>query len=122
MSDRTWPERIRDMLEVVAEIQSFCAGMDREAFAADARTRKAVIADFAILGEAATRMPPAIVAAHPEVPWGLMRGMRNRLVHAYFEVDPAILWQTIRDDLPALVGPLSALLDSPEARQENGTQ
>jgi uncharacterized protein with HEPN domain len=109
------------MLEAIAEIQSFCAGMNLETFAADSRTRKAVIADFAILGEAATRVPPSVVVAHPDVPWSVMRAMRNRLVHAYFDVDPAILWETVRDDLPGLVAPLTALLNSPEATQEDGT-
>ena len=39
-----------------------------------------------------------------------MRAMRNRIVHAYFSVDPEIVWETIQNDLPQLVKPLSDLL------------
>ncbi len=84
--------------------------MDLAAFAGDAKTVKAVIADFAVIGEAARSVPPEVVAAHPEVPWRAMIDMRNVVVHAYFSVEPAILWETIRSDPPPLVAALSTVL------------
>ena len=84
--------------------------MDFSSFITDAKTMRAVELDFIVIGEAVSRIPEAIQETHPEVPWSLMRAMRNRLVHVYFEVDPRLIWDTIQSDLPALVTPLKALI------------
>jgi uncharacterized protein with HEPN domain len=47
-------------------------------------------------------MLPEFVVSHPELPWIEMRGMRNKMIHEYFDVDWDIVWRTVRDDLPAL--------------------
>lgn len=114
MSHRRWQERVQDILDAVAEIQAFVAGLTRDGFLADTRTVKAVAADLMIIGEAARHVPDAVVQAHPEIPWELMRGMRNRIVHGYFQVDPMIVWDTCQNDLAPLVEPLRTLLtDNP---------
>ena len=110
MSAREWPDRVQDILEAIAEIEAFTLGMDLQAFRADPKTIKAVELDFIIIGEAAGAIPEEIRVANPDVPWHLLRAMRNRMVHVYFHIDPAILWQTAQDDLPKLVEPLTALL------------
>ncbi len=110
MSPRSWEERIQDILAAIAEINAFTAGMSRDEFLADAKTLKAVVADLTILGEAATYVPDSVVQAHPSIPWALMRGMRNRIVHGYFHVDPIIVWDTCQNDLPALSPLLQKLL------------
>lgn len=99
MSPRPWKERIEDILDAVAEIQGFVGQIDFERFRIDAKTLKAVTADLTIIGEAAQRIPEHVKTAHPEVPWALMSGMRNRIVHAYFDVDPRIVWDTVSNDL-----------------------
>ena len=111
MSRRPWKERIEDILDAVAEIQSFVGHTDFDRFQGDAKTLKAVTADLTIIGEAAQRIPEHVKAAHPDVPWALMSGMRNRIVHAYFDVDPGIVWDTVSNDLPQLVEPLRKILD-----------
>lgn len=110
MSPRKWPRRIEDILDAIEEIQSFVQGLNYETFERDTKTTKAVAADLAVIGEAAGHIPDEIMAAHPSVPWMLMRAMRNRIVHVYFDVDPQIIWDTIRQDLPPLVEPLRRLL------------
>jgi uncharacterized protein with HEPN domain len=65
---------------------------------------------FIIIGEAANHVPESVQDAHSEVPWHLMRAMRNRLVHVYFNVDPEVMWQTLQQDLPLLQEPLQELL------------
>jgi uncharacterized protein with HEPN domain len=106
------------MLDAINEIQQFIAGMDYEAFKSDPKTVKAVQLDLIVIGEAANAVPDAVQSGHPDVPWTLMRAMRNRLVHIYFNVDPTILWQTIREDLPQLVPSLSALAGSFSEEEE----
>lgn len=69
------------------------------------RTQDAVIRSIEIIGEAANKVrvaDPEFAAQFPEIPWDAMYGMRNRIVHDYFEVDLRIVWQTIQQDLPVL--------------------
>ena len=115
MSRRPLRDRVRDILDAIAEIHQFTRGMDAAAFALDSKTVKAVTAEFAIIGEAARNIAAEVVAAHPEIPWLSMRDMRNVVVHAYFSVEPAILWETIENDLPAIIVALEALLADPRA-------
>jgi uncharacterized protein with HEPN domain len=110
VSPRTWQERVHDILAALAEIETFIAGLTREQFLTDAKTLKAVVADLTIIGEAASHVPDAIVHAHPEIPWALMTGMRHRIVHGYYQVDPVIVWDTCQNDLGPLVQPLRQLL------------
>jgi uncharacterized protein with HEPN domain len=110
MSPRSWTERVRDILDAIAEIEGFVADMTDERFAQDHRTQKAVVADLVILGEAAASIPDDIAERYSDVPWRLMRDMRNRLIHIYFEIDHAIVWETIQKDLPVLGEQLKALL------------
>lgn len=112
MSSRAWQDSLRDILDAVAEINVFTEGMDFETFREDQKTLRAVEMNFVIIGEAAASVPDEVEKLHPEIPWSLMRGMRNRLVHAYFAVDDQIMWDTLHADLPGLVGSIQALLDS----------
>ena len=112
MSPRKWPRRIEDILDAVAEIKIFVRGQSREEFCRDAKTVKAVMADLAVIGEAAGHIPDDVISSHPEVPWALMKAMRNRIVHVYFDVDPKIVWDTLQQDLPVLVEALRRLLDA----------
>ena len=105
-------DRIHDTLEAVDEIFEFTEGMDEGAFASDAKTQKAVLANFAIIGEAATHLPEEVANRYPDVPWRAMRAMRNFVIHAYFSIEPAIVWETIRSDLPDLAARLRGILDA----------
>ena len=112
MPPRDWQLRIRDILESIAAIREYVAGMDHEAFRLDRKTVDAVVRRLTIIGEAARNVPLSISDAHPEVPWRQMRDIRNIVVHAYFGVRLDILWGTVKDDLPPLVPILEDLLKS----------
>ena len=111
MSPRDWKERIQDILEAISEIQTFTHGMDFEACSVDAKTVKAVELDLIVIGEATNQIPDCIQEENPQIPWMLMRAMRNRLVHVYFSVDASLLWDTVQTDLPALETALKLLLN-----------
>jgi uncharacterized protein with HEPN domain len=110
VSPRDWRERIQDILDAIAEIQKFTLESDFNSFAKDPRSIRAVEMNFIIIGESAGRIPPEIEEAYPQIPWSLMRAMRNRIVHDYFQVDEKLLWDTIQNDLPPLIDPLEKLL------------
>ena len=109
---RDWRFRVRDILASLRAIQSYTHDMTFETFAADARTTDAVVRNLMTMGESIRWIPEPILDDHPEIPWRLMRGVRNVVVHEYFGVDPGILWATVRDDLPPLIKPLEAVLRS----------
>jgi uncharacterized protein with HEPN domain len=111
VSSREWRHRVEDILDAIQEIQSFVDGMTVEQFRADAKTLKAIAADLMIIGEAVNHIPDNVQESHPGIPWPVMRAMRNRLIHVYFDIDPDILWDTVHNDLPPLVQPLRILLN-----------
>ena len=115
MAVRRWRERIRDILNAVAEVEVFTQGMTGDQFLLDHKTIRAVELNFIIIGEATSQVPDDVQGRFPEVPWRIMKAMRNRLVHVYFDADPRIVWETIVNDLPPLVVPLRRLLaENPE--------
>jgi uncharacterized protein with HEPN domain len=91
VSSIKWRRRIEDILDAIAEIQAFSAGTTLEQFRTDAKTLKAVSPDLIIIGEAANHIPDDVQYANQDVPWVLIRAMRNRVVHVYFDIDPDIL-------------------------------
>lgn len=68
-----------------------------------------------IIGEAASRVSPACQAKYAGIPWPEIIGMRNRLIHAYFDINLDIVWRTITEELPPLVAELEKALSSGEA-------
>ena len=111
MSFKDWRVRVEDMLEAIERIRRYTDGMDDRHFVADDRTVDAVVRNLEIIGEAAKRVPPQISERHPDIPWSRMTEMRNILVHEYHSVDPSIIFDAARHDLPPLLGPLRALLN-----------
>ena len=73
-----------------------------------------MIHNLTVIGEAANNIPAEITVRHPEVPWRQMVDLRNFSVHAYWNLRPAVIWETIQNDLPPLVEPLRKLLPEPE--------
>jgi uncharacterized protein with HEPN domain len=110
---RRVPEYLQHILDAIDRATGYVAGMDLDAFQRDTRTQDAVIRSIEIVGEAAnkTRLAdPEFAARFPNVPWDVIYGMRNRIVHDYFEVDLEIVWQTVQQDLPALREQIAELL------------
>ena len=107
---RDWRFRVRDILAAVRAIARYTDGMTLAEFVGDARTMDAIVRNLMTMGESIRWIPEPILDAHPNVPWRTLRGVRNVVVHEYFGVDPAILWETVRSDLPPLEVDLEAVL------------
>jgi len=109
---RDWRFRVRDILSSAEAIVEYTDGMTYDQFLADRKTLDAVVRNLMMMGESVRWLPQQIQDQHREVPWRGLRGVRNVVVHEYFGVDPRILWETCRRDLPPLVPRLEAVLTS----------
>jgi uncharacterized protein with HEPN domain len=103
MSKRTPDLLIQDIIESAQKILEYTKGLAYDDFKSDSMRVDAVIRNFEIIGEAANNISLACQNQYPQIPWREMVGMRNRIVHAYFEVDLDVVWQVIIDDLPKLL-------------------
>jgi len=103
-SDPTkWKFRLRHMREAVDKILRYAAGMDETQFRAAEQTVDAIVWNLSVLGEAARYIPADIEGAHPEVPWRQIRGIRNRIIHGYDQINWRIIWNVVTVELPPLV-------------------
>jgi uncharacterized protein with HEPN domain len=95
--------RISDMIVAPEKVARFVAGRQRHDLDIDDMLQFACIRGIEIIGEAAANVSPGACDTYPEVPWRKMVGMRNRLVHAYFEIDLDVVWKTATEELPLLL-------------------
>jgi uncharacterized protein with HEPN domain len=98
------------MLDAAREAIAFTAGKGDDDLKTDRVLSLACVRLLEVVGEAASQVSQDFRRHHPEVPWAQIAGMRNRLIHAYFDVDQDVLWETLSGDLPALVTVLEEVL------------
>lgn len=99
-----------DMDLAAARALHYCAGMSKEQFVADDKTREATLHALLILGEATKRLAPQTRTSCPDVPWDDIAGMRDRLIHGYDAVDFDIVWDVIQNRPTPLRASLARLL------------
>ena len=102
MSDRNYADYIDDIKNSIQLILDFTSDLSFEDFQKDIKTQYAVIRCLEVIGEAAKRIPENIRLDNPEIPWKIMAGMRDRLIHGYDFVNETIVWKTIKSDIPEL--------------------
>jgi uncharacterized protein with HEPN domain len=107
---RDYRVSLDDILEAVERIEAYTAGMEKEQFQADSKTVDAVVRNLEIIGEAAKNIPPQIRALSPDVPWSKLAGMRDVLIHAYFNIDVEIVWDVVQSKLTELKANAATLL------------
>lgn len=112
------PERVEDYLEhislAIVRASRYVEPLDNaQALEQNEQVQDAVLRNIMIIGEAAAKickMDSTFVTAHPEIPWIEMRGIRNKIVHDYFDIDWYVVWLTVKDDLPRLKEQIDSLL------------
>ncbi len=103
-----------DILIAARQAIAFLTDITWEEFVASELHQSAVVRTLEIMGEAATRVSQETRDANPELPWPRMIGMRHRLIHEYFRVDVATVWDTVKNDLPPLLVVLEPLVPPEE--------
>lgn len=99
---------LRHMRDAAVQAVDFVRGRAAADLERDAQLLLALVKCLEIVGEAAGKISDTTRNAIPGIPWRAVIGMRNRLIHAYFDINRSIVWQTVRSDLP----PMIAAIDS----------
>ena len=107
-----------DMLTSAREAWEFCYAIDLERFMSDRKLCLAVERCLEIIGEAASQLSEEARAAHPEIPWQRIRGLRNVLAHDYGNIEYETLYKIVTDELPPLRAALEAILGKMQGIRE----
>lgn len=101
--------RIRHMIDAAESALRFISGRKRTDLDQDEMLAFALVRAVEVIGEAATKVTAEGRAELPAVPWAAVTGMRNRLIHAYFDINHDILWATVEQALPTLITQLKSV-------------
>ena len=99
-----------DMLIAARDARSFASEVSRDEFDTSRLHQQAIVKALETIGEAAARVSEQTRAAYPAIPWAEIAGMRNRLVHGYFEIDLDKVWDTVQNDVVPLIAVLESLV------------
>ncbi len=102
--------RLRHMLDAAQKAVKYVRGYSRKDFEIDELLILSLTRLLEILGEAAGKVSKEGQKNCPNIPWPQVVGMRNRLVHAYFDVDLDQIWETVQEDLPSLITALKKIV------------
>ncbi len=92
-----------DMVRAAQKVLQYKAGMDKAALLKDDKTQSAIVFQLTIIGEAVKRLSPDLRSQHPGIPWSLIAGMRDNLIHRYDDIDLDEVWKTAETDIPDLL-------------------
>ena len=106
--------RVRHALDATRKALAFVENRTREDLDEDEMLSLALVHLLEIIGESARGVSEDFMKKYPEIPWNHMIGMRNRLIHGYFDVNLDIVWDTIRSDLPPLVEAFERVIEVEE--------
>lgn len=103
-----------DLARAARLVVEFKAGMDKAAFLDDLKTQSSVLHQLMVMGEAVKRLSTGFRDRHADIPWTLIAGMRDNLIHGYDIVDLEEVWRTADRDVPELLGWLEPYLPRAE--------
>jgi uncharacterized protein with HEPN domain len=101
---------LEDILKAINSIEDFVRDLTFNEFSKDKKTVDAVIRNLEIIGEASKHIPSDIRGKHREIPWKSMSGMRDIVIHKYFEVALDRVWKTVKERLPEVKSSVEKVL------------
>lgn len=106
--------RLQHMLDAAREVEEFVGDSSFDAFCDNRLLVNAVVRSLEVLGEAAAQVSAELKNSLKEIPWRDIVSMRNRLIHAYFDINYQVVWRTVKNDVPMLVAQLQVILGQPK--------
>ncbi|MBQ2097946.1 MAG: DUF86 domain-containing protein [Bacteroidales bacterium] len=95
-------ERLTHINQAIGRIKRYTKDLSYDSFIADDMVYYAVVKNIEIIGEAANMLTAEFQIAHPKTPWKMIKGMRNYIVHEYFQIDSNVVWNVVTQNLPEL--------------------
>ena len=94
---------LKHIVEAIKKIKQYSEGITAEDFKKESLIQDGVVRELEIIGEAARVISETTKKKYPDIPWYDIAGMRNRLIHEYFQVDVEVVWKTVTQDLQILL-------------------
>ena len=101
---------LQHILEAIQQIALYTSEVSYEQFLQKRLVQDGVVRQLEIIGEASRNLSPEFRNSQPQIPWQQIIGLRNRVIHAYFEINLTIIWEVVQNDLPTLRQQLEPLI------------
>ena len=95
-------ERLEHILAAIDRVVRYTKDKTFDDLLADDMMYYAVVKNIEMMGEAANMLTSEFQDSHPETPWKMVKGMRNYIVHEYFQIDNAVVWDVVTNELSTL--------------------
>ena len=103
---------LRHIIDAFAQIELYMNSVSHEEFLRNRLLQDGVIRQLEVMGEATRNLSEELRNEYPEIPWRQMIGLRNRMIHAYFNVDLQIIWEIVQGDIPDLKPKMKCVIDA----------
>ena len=111
MSKRTPSVVVNDILTCIDHIELYTAKLSFDEFSSNFMVIEACLYNMQVIGEAVNQLAEDVKNNNQHIPWALIKGMRNRLIHEYFGTDLPVVWNVIKNDLPGFKIDLQTIRD-----------
>ncbi len=115
-------QKLIDILAAARQAARFAEDLSFDEFVESELHQNAILHSLGILGEAAARLSDVTKQVHYEVPWTEVVGLRNRIVHGYFDIDLMIVFKTVKQDIPELISMLEEIVFRLNLDQDDGSE
>jgi uncharacterized protein with HEPN domain len=104
---------LRHILDAITDMEDFTEGITKASFVKNREKQYAVIRAFEIIGEATKNLSKDLRKRNPQLPWKMIAGMRDKLIHQYFGVNIDLVWTAVQERIPQLKKEIKNLLKGP---------
>ena len=110
MSERRDQDTLSDIREAIRKIAAYTADLSYEQFIKDGKTQDAVVRNLEIIGEATKNLSSRLRKTYPKIPWRELAGVRDKMIHHYFDLNYEIVWTIAKEQLPGLLPQIEEIL------------